>query len=102
MPERFVNCDCLSKKCGEQRAGRQLVSRSTWFRHKAADLLARTHPEEDHEDMEIHTDPLYVPTGSIDEELLASLESAGLFNELPEEVIPLTMCIFIYFMLKKV
>ena len=92
MPDALVSCDCLSRRCGERRAqgGRELVSRSSWFRHKAADLLARRHLEEDGDDMDIHTDPLHVPPGSIDEDMLADLEDAGLFIEVPEQVIPLT------------
>ena len=92
MPDPLVSCDCLSRQCGERRAQgrRELVSRSTWFRHKAADLLARAHLEEDGDDMDLHTDALHVPPGSIDEDLLADLEGAGLFNEVPEQVIRLT------------
>ena len=87
MSDRVV-CDCQSKGCANYAAkGRpKLVSRATWFRHKAADLLGRAFLERDENDVE-NIDPLHVPAGDIDEGKLAELEAAGLFCEGPEQVL---------------
>jgi hypothetical protein len=77
-----VQCDCVSKRCGLQNG--IMVSRSTWFRHKAGDLLARKHPQEDERDKDDdddgQEDQLYVPADEVDEDLLTQLEAAGLFG----------------------
>ena len=87
-----VICDCQSKRCAQQNAAGkpQLVSRATWFRHKAADLLARAFRRLDANDVDITIDPLYVPPGDIDDAAVADLETAGLFGEEPEQVLIIT------------
>ena len=84
-----VICNCQSRKCAEKNADGdpQLVSRATWFRHKAADLLARAFRRLDANDVDITIDPLYVPPGDIDDAAVADLETAGLFDEEPEQVL---------------
>jgi hypothetical protein len=82
-----VQCDCLSRRCGGLKG--VMVSRSTWFRHKAADLLASRSGISDNEtkdDNDMEEDPLYVPADDIDPELLADLEASGLFDEEADEV----------------
>ena len=77
-----------------------MVSRSTWFRHKTADLLARKHLPEDNNDLgDLHTDPLYVPPGEIDLDLVTELQASSLLGtayEMPVLSL-LQLCFRVYF-----
>ena len=64
-----------------------MVSRASWFRHTAADLLARKSQENADKNSALQdSDPLHVAAGDIDHALIVELEASGLFCEEEEQV----------------